>query len=1592
MDILDENFGAQTAPVELTDLVGTELPALSVPKASMRNRAATAAMLTDQPEKAVENYQLLMREAESGQDAVYSQVKDSILNSTKKVDMQGIMSVLADPKVSFDEKKKIVEGVKGSQFLSDSGTILHTNSLAAGSKGENPDQENARLSSADAIREIYNSRNQVQGLVNAHGATLEDVSAKTAAEMAELWVMPFGNNINSAKMREGFRKEMGRDPTLWETAKSLLLPGSDTAAMRREWESLPPEKRVARVQSLLNTIKSNSGVLFSNDNQFAQQQKADQIFGQGGYSTTEEWLDNASTLLDVFGLGQTIRISKGVTKTPKAAATERALPAEGELVDDRVKSPTNPFAARIGTPPAQLDVVDTIKRIESNSIVHKENPAAPAKILQQSNPEKARAVHDTVVKSTTDEVAEALYGTSKEQAIISDKFPQVTTESGRVTSKVVDIDRNLRAELDISEEMMSVLHDTGATYFTPAEKAAVRKSIKIRDFDAAGGLVTESAESGLSIVGGRVKIDALYGTSEGGFTTAKDAMDQAGFALRNTGVAPSDITLMVKSGLDYVPTTLEQAAGKEGSYKVRVSGYSEISPSEVFNWDKVDVKRNWLDSLSSTMSNDKGSASRWIFDAASMVHPVYSGPAVVATDAVSRMEKILLGQAAEFSDEYMRFGKGRKAKIDDYIREANYNGIKFDPLALSARGFTPEEIGALHSWKKYWDGNYYLENYDIVRTLNAQGYQKFKNSNVELFAKPVPKNQNLGQIYDTATDSIVIHGKGEGDMLYATGGTYAKLRRPTDINGTVVEHMVVYNTPSSYLRKFRETDEVLNYRDGYFQLQYKKNAKFVDEVATDGTRRTVAVAGDTLEATAFAERMSRTTGIEHKVRGDVRGLRREGDEWWDLNSASGRIAQRHRGKLLEDASGLNHLGDGSYILNPVDSAVRAAKSIAGRTVTRPMLESAKARFIAQRGDLLPSNNMGGKAWPKNLEEITAKGEFTSKDLRAARTEYEFINFLENGYINSMDEVYKQGFNAIAHALGRASLSSRSYPMISAAAAKAERGALKATDISPSGELKSGVYLLYIVSNVLRQWIVQPHQSMRMVAINPTGFANGGIIKLAAGYLGTIAEIPGFTKAIGSVFEKLGGVTKIKTPYLDHDAFAKFVQSSGLLDSVDKSNLVRGTLLEAADSTNPITRNISKYLTVPARKAGFDLGETINLLMHSAAVYERRMRKGGDLSDLTQRDEAYSEIRALSGDMNFAGDMPYNQTLPSVFMQFIQVGHKMMTQATNRRITVPDRMRLVALDWIMWGSPVAGVAAWLGKDILPDDPIEREAIVWGLESAMLNKVLSQINERPVSIDFSSLAPYNVSDFKEFAVDFLTGGPAQALANSPAGQLFMKDGGRVRTALSHLARYFGVIDEMDEDPETALQVAKEVAKVLSGVHNLTKAQMILDTGKTWNASGKVTAEGLGVTEAVAQVFGFATSTPRDMYESIHENNKDLKKHKERVTQDIKAIMAYYTSALSTDNANPEWITKVSSKVLKVYEHDPVAQDIINSEIEKQLKDKDSTLVDLMIKRLDIPSPGATRDRIKRLPIDDEKKQQLLQIADDIENARAQYETKE
>lgn len=1577
MDILDANPDNQQSPLQsMGDLVELNpAPTIGYPENAVRNRAATSAILTGDPDKMVSSYQMMMAEAQDGQAVTHDQVMASLAEQNKTKSMKHVINILGDTSIPLDQKKRLMNFVQTNQFKEDPSTTLQTNALVAESKGESLRGEAARISLADVMGEMEKERQDRQKLVNGLLASMPSADASTVGEVASSQLLPFGRNVIASKVAAAQGEATGAPVSLAGWIKNFLLPGSTKADLQKKLMSIPPENREEYTKSLLGSIRSSASV-FPGENYFAQYDTAMQLLQSPTHSNGQVWAENVGTLLDAFWVGSELR---AVTAAGKAAGSAEAIfrtesapsgarrpgsanpgVSDTEFTEsakwDLMGDPYNPnqLPSGIKRIPYKPNPEDAAQRMKLAAPVRRENPASPFNVVEQANPGSAREMHKAMVAGT-DELAKAMTGVNKEQALANNAFPQAATDTGNVLNKV-------------NQDVRDVLTNTGATRYTPDEFGTAVNGVE-RDFRNATGLEINDAMTTFRVDGDHLAIDAHYATPSGAFVTAEGARAQAKYALREYGIRDDEIVIMQRQGMDYVP--YEGAPNLQGDYIVKVKTLHPIDDSEVTAWNPLDVKRNFTDRVSQTGTDDHGSLAGWLMDPGSMLHPTITGSASIATDQAITFENILLKPIRELRDELQGFKFDRRAKIEEYMKEANTLGLKNDRFDLIARGFNDAEINSLGKWKDIWDGHYYLENYDLVRTLNSQGYQIFQNQTTKLFAKPIVKNQNIGKVYDPATDQVTNLTKTEMDTLYNTGGSYAQLRRPAVIQGETVEHMIVRNTPTEYLRKVRDTDSVLNYRDGYFTVNYKA-PKFVDEISVDAAgneiRRTVAVAGNTADAEMFINSQQLSTGKKHVMREDSRGFKKDGDGYWDLNEASGRIAQRMRGKPLTDAVGINSLGVGAHVENPMESAVRAAKSLAGRTVARPMLETAKRRFVEQYGDFLKPTPYGVKEFPASRNELVDAVSHTSSKLADARTTYGYIKFMEDGYINSADQIFKGGMNILADELGKLHFST------------AERATRAVGDIAPSHFAKATVFQAYIaMSNPIRQWIVQSHQMLRTVAYNPIGWTNGGVQSRIGGYLGIKSGLMG-----GSQLAK---------------DFVKFVDDSGMVAGVDRNSLVRGMGLSMADSSSSFKRGVGTVASIP-QSVGFDIGEKANQIGHLAAVHESYTRRGFNLADKTQRDLALTEARALSYDLNKAGELTYTQGSAAMLLQFLQMPHKAVLQATNRKIPWQAAARMFGMDLLMFGVPTATVGMLLtaagsdGDDILPDDPTLRDIYTEGAEAYILNRFFSMMDDSgdTTRIDFSALKPYDMDGWARMYTALMDKGYLGALAASPAGQILAVDGtnnsrknGRIPQAMLTMGRFFNVVAEVDEqNPTEFTTVLNDVAKITSGWTAADNALIMLDSRKKFDARGVVVDSTVTTPEIMAAFLGFGTLSTKQLYETSKRISDDKKKHEENVMRKYRDIVTYYKGALDDPNADVQHIQQVSSMLMKTF-NDPYDLQLVNKQWQQDMLGKEHALFVSMMKAAQMPGMNHTMDAIKTWPVDENMKAQMIQRYKDIKAQR-------
>lgn len=1102
------------------------------------------------------------------------------------------------------------------------------------------------------------------------------------------------------------------------------------------------------------------------------------------------------------------------------------------------------------TPIPKNPVAAAIDRAYNQSTVFTHNPRTPGFILNLTNPEKARALQAQLVLNESEEVANAIHGVGRNEALVKAVAPQLTDTTGRVKRIVDDPEAAVRSLM--ASELGSAIKNTRDGFrYTETELASARANV-VTNYKEVTGLQINDAMSSFEFTGDSIKISGVYTNGQGGWSTPEDALSQAKFALRNRGVLESEIQIMRLDGDEMVPVKLEEVAGQEGVYAVRLEREDRISDLDVTEWSTLDVKRNWLDRLQT--KGDAPSWSRYVFEPNSMLHKRLTGSMSVSDDKSTIITKQLLTRFEDFTNEYVKLPANIKKDVDEYIREANVHEIAFDPLALSNR-FPQNVVDMLRTWRDAWDTVYVLENSEVVKTLNAQQYQLFKHPNIEAIIKERPKRYDNNRAYDPSLDQVVSLSRAEIDTLYAKQGYIGEFRRPLELNGTVADFIIVRNTPTEHARMLRDSDRVLNYRDGYYQVSYK-TPKFIDEeyVDTNGIKRTrtIGVAGSVKEAKEAVERLkTQGNGFTYRYRGDERDISRNADAYWDLNQSTGRIAQRHRGKLLENTIGFRTFGADDFIENPADSAVRAASSMGGRIGMFDTITTAKERWLNQFGHLLSGPDFQ-KTFPASRDQIVKRGEESTKELADARTTWEYINYMESGYINGMSEVAKRALNTIADAFGEKGFTG------------AEKVARSLSEANIQGGIKGGVFAAYLATNPLRQWIVQTNQGARLV-----------------GYSGARAP-QAFSLAISGMGPKMTAREK---------GFWEFWNTTGFVEAVHRSNLVRGTLLDAANRQNLASKSYDKVVQA-GRRYGYDLGETANNLLATAAVYDRYYASGKDVYDPLIRAEMQAEARALNRNMSYAGDMPYNQNALAVPFTYMQVPHKFAVQWADRTLSRADRAKLISADLALWGVPGTSILQEVaGMDILPENGNVRELLVDGLQSWMVNQALREVYaDDKAGIDFSSLAPYDMDSWSKMINGIMfDGGLSSLITNSPAGRVFgLSADSRLGYALQTTAMFFKNMDEEAFNQVSITEVADAWARMTSGYTNLQEAKIMYQLGKVVDKKGRVVDDETNTVEAVAKLFGFGTKSQKEYYETIIKAGAIEKDWKESAKKDAELVM--------------------------------------------------------------------------------------------------------
>lgn len=1549
----------------------TDPSAVPVPVTSLgsdRSSAAHAAMLSPDPSNAVNAYdQIVGERASTG----YSDTEETLVTNARGENMvayqRSTAELLMDPSASQEWKQAAIGIVNDpNSHLYDPRNMVATKAATQDVKGETAESAIQRGVAAAGINEVLEYQREKQKYYNSMQLTSDKDKTADYVAAAEGFI-PLASGYKEARIT---RDLAGDDWNGFKTAMATVFNGSTVKDRNEMFNKLPISQRMQMMDKVADIIAADGQTIFlpsSKDNvnlkAFMQTVESD------GYSTTEETIDNILGVLDFAGVGAMVK--KGVSY----------VGALGKLAGETES------------------VSDTFRNVVRTNVVTDVQPASLHNTIKDVNPEMGRGLYNATLADESGELATAVYGTSREDALASVVVPKPASVDGTVTNAVTHPERNSDFQFMPDADILDFVDNSGAAWLTPAEKRVLRSSV-VNDFRNTVGMRNKKEMGSVEALPDGVKFSSVYGPTDSGWSGLQDAIDQAQFALKNYGITEKDISVLIRQGENYVPLDKKVQATLLANNNAQIKGDFLLQIDHTYRYDSsklgdgfefLDVRNNGFDRwLPWSGTKEQGTLQSNVLDPQSMLNPKLTKGATIAGLRGAGLEQKLLQNATDYVESINKLPSERQDKIFSKIRENNAKGQGLNYANLKAEGFSDAEVDALRKWQSNQDTLYAISNRDMIKTYTARGYglMEHQDSGTRLIVRPVARNQTGDRVkaFDPLNNSVVdLDSKALTD-LYAGNGNIAKAISPISVDGVQVEHVLNRNAAgSTYIRQLRNDDQVLNYRKGYYAVRYR-DPHFIEKKVVDADGKpildssgkeqwkAVATASDIPKAKKAVERLTSANGGEYRYRNDLKGEEYD-NATHSVLQTGGMSSQRLRGERLEEAIGDNQLlQDGTHIESPIESMVHAMQSVSSRVSARDWIETAKQRFIAQFGEVLPKQQ-GRTVYPATRNEIGEAGQKTSKMAADARTTWEYIRAMEDGYKNSLDDGAKALLNGIAEWMGHKGFGFGERTL---------RGAAGQADIT--GKLKGAAFTMYLAANPLRQFLVQSHQVLMLASINPRYVFTQLVddLSLVMAYHAGAKPSPALLKAAGRT-------------EAEAEVMFNALKQSNIGAGITKNELVNESINSIVDEASAFARSsnkIAKYTVRPlqkavglSRKVGFDFGEYISSASAFLTEYEKVARTGAKI-DAATIEEITTRSRNFVYNMDRAGALPYNHNSAAIVTQFLQVPHKAILQFTyNRGLSANEKGRILGYMLTMFGTTSVGMGSIVEsytRDLLPEDPTYREALVNGLETVVLNKVFSDLYGEQVNLDYSSLAPLDVYGVSEFLQSVIGEGPLQVFASSPAGSLIMGSNPRVANLLNTAATMVGLKDPAEGmDPPSWSNLAKDSANLFSGLSNAFKAAYAYEYGQKLGALGGVTDSNVNKFEAIATALGLPTQDEtkyRKAMEATYKNDKEIEK-------DVKEIFRITSQRMAQDGITAqeyEYAAKMMGIGMATFKNNPKAMQYWKGEMKKQSTNRDDKFIRQMMDYSGWGTPDKVKSLIDNAPLDADRKEKLRSFVDyNLEN---------
>lgn len=1444
-------------------------------------------------------------------------------------------SIFSDPNVSVEEKGRAFDQLVNPQspiYSQEAQVAAKLNSVSE------DEQEEMKGSGYDMWAEMARGSEQraiAQQIVNNQIMNMDRSFTSAATDMAE-YLVPFVSSIQKGKIGRELNKATGEEG--FPMLSAIIQEGEFTQEIASVLNNADPYDYAMKRNALLEAINNNPSVFIKDVNQLQKLSLLNQGL-LGDYSTGERILEDMSSILDLIGAGGLTRgISRTVSGIRAINRAKRLAEAETLAMNSIIKNGSEP----------------------SSVIAMSDDPLSTFSMIRQS------------LNSEGDPISMALSGKPKTDFLASTAIPSTSNSPSAIITGGIS---SARVAGVTSAAQTMGMRTVYKDWFTDSEWAKAADIFRNR-IENVRGLGYDSNNS--SIVfdpdTGTSSISSIYlRPNNVPFRDARTAFNNTVNNLRAYGITPGEIALMKKNGNIWeedaaatnalrMGNTVPKVQG--GQYATRVDYTHEYFVKDFGELNEVDIRKNFLDRFRVLSDRLSGSLTSHLLDPASLFPKHIAGAAAHLDDVAAQTAKEFSNQANILAKNVYSLPKQRRAMIVNYLEEANQNGLAFDVQDLTTRGFQPEEISSIKHFRDLQDAIWYSDNQYAIHNLKNKGYMLWDNK--QLGSKLPVRETDWGRMVANdkvmdASGNVVDFSTLDAQRLQRQGYTIAKLKDPVE----GADYVLSANKANDgdIIRAFREFDNVLEYRPGYYKIQYKA-PYFIDATITRPNGETYKAAVGMAGTKAEAEELMRTAlagsyndmvvRYSKELASKDSGRLGMVDDWSEDLDFIGQTAFKHRGTTIQQTAIYPTTLSHGYVANPFESLSRSISSMSKRVSFGDYLSAMEERFMQRYSDQL----VDPTRVPRNYADFKTTQIVDPKKAADAKTMFNYYSYLRNGYLNTVDATVQAAFMSTLRAIEGTSLASK----------KVVNALVAGTEMKPSVAGRAASFTTSMVFHPMRQAILQSSQTTLLAAIDPVAVFNGSLLRKSVG-LRAVPFVMGNRKAEEALAKGMG----IKHSELL--SLHKDLEEAGLLANISRHNVV-GASLEDLSSINQIqpVRSAFKKFASPFRKAGFEFGES---LQQAAAFIVFRDKALKNKTVLTSKDiqEVATQARNFTGNMNRAGDMPYNSNWLSLAFQYLQFPHKMfLNMTTNRQLDTPTKLKMIAANSILWGVPFSQIIPPFVASLIPEDGWTKEWIEDGLMSVVINKMLQGVAGDNSSVDVSSIKPLQL-DFLFEIGRFNFFDAMEYAERAPASSLLRKAKNSIGFMMQH---------DYNSARDYAM-VAREFMNIASGMSSAAKSRYAFEYGKAVTQLGDVTDEDVTAVEAFFMSAGFGTRQER-----INQRVRSLAMwdapNIEQTRSDVKLWYDTLKRICLSDNLDgrdPQRSDRILAEFPKAFGNDPRAYNELQGLFQDDLvKNYDPQMANYLLKRANWDSSDGFKQAVRISNIDENLKASLIDGIEKLE----------